>query len=172
VSGGQAGAFTTQSQTSGQHAFAAAPFAWPATNVVEARAMVQLQLSSVQYTTKLFALEDQGPYSWGTRAGFETNAQGFVAMLTDTNGFNVYVDTGAPYVNGQWYELAIVADQRTSSPVFIFMVNGNAIYTFTDAAGGPDQDHPARLDVGLGPGNWGAAAGTVDVDDVKIWNAG
>ena len=52
------------------------------------------------------------------------------------------------------------------------MINGAAVYTYLDTAGGADQDQPVRLDVGLGPGNWGATAGTVTFDDVKIWNAG
>src|SRR6266852_4007340 len=93
-------------------------------------------------------------------------------MLTNTNGVSTYVDTGIPYQNGQWYELAVTVDLRTSNPIFTFMVNGAPVYTYVDTLGGLDLDHPARLDVGLGPGSWGATMGTVYVDDVAIWDAG
>jgi hypothetical protein len=170
TSGSQAGSFTTQTQQAGQRAFAQVPFAWPASKIVTAQGMVQAQMSTVGLTTKIFSLEDQGPYPWGLRAAFGINSQNFVAMLTDTSGAISYVDTGVPYVNGQWYQVALTVDLQSANPVFTFAVNGTPIYTYVDSLAGPDVDHPVRLDVGLGPGNWGSTNGTLFVDDVAIWD--
>jgi hypothetical protein len=171
-SGAQAGSFSTLTQSSGQHAFAEHDFSWPSSQVVEARTMVQPQVSAIQFNGKVFSLETRGPHSWGVRSGFALGPSTFGVIYTTRDGVFHYIDLGLTYQSGQWYELALSVDYRGSNPVLQFQIGGTTVYSVTDTTVGTNIDVPIALRVGFGPGAWGNNSGGVTVDDAFVWDVG
>jgi hypothetical protein len=167
-SGSQAARFSTQTQQSGQHAFADARFSWPSSNLLSAHAFIQPQVSSIQYYAKILGLETAGPSNWVTRAAFELGPSTFVAAYTSRDGTMHHVDTHLAYQSNQWYDLTVTADYRGPNPVFSFLISGQTVYSVTDTSTGSSTDRPAFLAVGFGPGSWGTNAGSIIADQVSL----
>jgi hypothetical protein len=170
-SGSKAAQFTTQTQQNGERAFAEASLTWPSSQIVEATAMIQPNVSAIQYFSRVFSLDTQGPHSWGPRAAFALGPGTFGAIYTTRDGSVNYVDTGVPYQSGQWYQLALLVDYRETNPVFTFRINGATALSVTDTTTGSDTDRPALIVVGFGPGAWGTNSGAIVADAVIAWNA-
>jgi hypothetical protein len=166
--GNQAASFTTQTQQSGQHAFAEHPFTWPSSQVATAEAEVVVQTASVQFFSKMLSLETHGPNSWGARAAYALGPTSFWALYTTRDGVSHQVDLGQPYTPGQWYDLAVTVDYSGSNPVLTWRIAGQTVYSVIDTSSGTHTDLPTGVRVGFGPGAWGSTAGTVTFDAVSV----
>jgi endoglucanase len=166
--GNQAAGFSTQTQQNGEHAFAEHAFSRPSTQVATAEAEVQFQSTSIQFFSKILSLETHGPNNWGARAGYALGPSTFWVLYMTRDGLSHQVDLGQPYTTGRWYDLAVTVDYRAPNPVLTWQIAGQPVYTVTDSTLGPNTDLPGGVRVGIGPGAWGASAGTVLFDAVSV----